>query len=371
MLQKSVAKLLKSEYSIDITVPWADLAQKWEANLQRLINETEVSGFRKGTAPAAMVEQQLGNKLTDEFLKVVMPQLLVEALQGTNIVPIDYPKYQLTSFAKNQPLVFKALVTAKPEVSVGDYKNINVSKPEAKAVSDEDVNKIVDDLFKRWQSRGGAADSHANQTSSSGSISFGGQPAPAAPVVPLTAPDDNFAKSLGALDLNDLKTKVRVDLENEAKFNSEMAYEESILQKVESVTSVEVPEVLIQDELNRMLVTLQRRVSDMGMLVEDYLKSQNETIDSIKNRWRPQAEKNVRMELGLQEISRLEGVDITEEELQAEIDKIQDARIKAQLQSQEPRLRLKHDLRQMKTLDLLKKIAQPQASNLPKEPLVV
>ncbi len=362
-LTKNITKLLKSEVQVEITAPWEDLASKWEANLQRLVLDTEIPGFRKGAAPATMVEQSLGTKLNDEFLKLVMPQLLVESLQGTNVVPIDYPRYNLVSFTKGQPLVFKAVITSRPEVSVGDYKNLIVAKPAPKQVGDEDVNKIIDDLFKRWQQRGGAV-SQASPTSvtpnpqsgdqNSGSISFG---APAAST-PSTEPDDNFAKSLGASDLNDLKTKIRKDLENEANFNSEMDYEEAILQKIESITQVEVPEILVADELNRMLVSLQRRVTEMGMLVEDYLKSQNETVESMKNRWKPQAEKNVRMELGLSEISKQENVDITEEELQAEIDKIQDPRVKAQLSAQEPRLRLKHDLRQMKTLDLLKKIAK-------------
>lgn len=365
MLQKNIAKLLKSEVQVEITSPWEDLASKWDANLQRLIAETELPGFRKGTAPAAMVEQSLGSKLADEFLKVVMPQLLVEALQGTTIVPIDYPRYNLVSFAKGQPLVFKAIVTSRPEVVMGDYKNLVVAKPEPKTVTEEDVNKIVEDLFKRWQARGGAVAQATPQPqsgdSTSGSISFGASsnPAPSAPSAPSISPDDNFAKSLGAADLNDLTSKIRADLENEAKFNSEMDFEEALLSKIETITKVDVPDILVQDELNRMLVSLQRRVTDMGMLVDDYLKSQNETVESMKNRWKPQAEKNVRMELGLAEIGKLENVDVTDNEVQAEIDKVQDPRVKAQLQTQEPRLRLKHDLRQMKTLDLLKSLTKP------------
>lgn len=94
----------------------------------------------------------------------------------------------------------------------------------------------------------------------------------------------------------------------------------------------------------------------MGLLLEDYLKGQGKTLEQIKNEWKPQAERNVRMELGLADIARMEGVQISDQELQAEIDKIQDQRVKKQFDAQEPKLHLRHALRQTRTLDLLKKM---------------
>ena len=105
-----------------------------------------------------------------------------------------------------------------------------------------------------------------------------------------------------------------------------------------------------------MLVSLQRRVADMGLLLDDYLKGQGKSLEQLKNEWKGQAEKNVRMELGLAEVAKNEGVQISDQELQAEIDKIQDARVKKQFEQQEPRLQLRHSLRQVRTLDLLKKL---------------
>lgn len=375
MVTKDITKQPKSIVEATVTAPWSDLEAKWNENLQRLASEVELPGFRKGQAPLPMVEQNLGAKLQDEFFKVVFPQLLVESLQGSNIVPIDYPKYQLISFAKGQQLVFKAQVTERPEVKVGDYKTIQAGRPATKAVTDEDVNKIVDDLYKRWKARQPLpqnipqnpqpSQETPGNSQAAGSLSFNQQPAAPAnplPQSPATAasdiPNDDFAKAMGAQNLLDLKTKIKGDLENEAKYNNELDYEEAILQEVEKITQVEIPEVLIEDELNRMLVNLQRRVADMGLLMEDYLKSQNETLEGLKAKWKPQAEKNVRMELGLAEIARQEKVEISDSELQAEIDKIQDNKLKAQFEAQEPRLHLRHSLRQIRTLDLLKTLVK-------------
>lgn len=353
MITKNIVKQPKSIVEVTITAPWGDISATWNQTLARMAQEVEISGFRKGSAPLPMVESQLGQRLQDEVLKNAMPNLLIQALQGSDIVPIDYPKYDLISFVKGQSLQFKATVTNRPSVTVGNYKTIKAAKPAIKPVTDEEVQKVIDDLFKRWKTRQPVGAGQPTQTSQAGSINFNGGQQTNAQV---EQPNDDFAKAMGAISLVDLKDKVRKDLEANVTYNNELDYEEAILQEVEKITTVELPDILIQDELNRMLVSLQRRVADMGLLLEDYLKGQGKTLDQIKQEWKPQAEKNVRMELGLAEIARQENVNITDVELQAEIDKIQDQKVKGQFTQQEPRLHLRHALRQTRTLDLLKKM---------------
>lgn len=365
MIQKNIIKQPKSIVEVTVTVPWADLAQTWDSTLQKMAQDIEISGFRKGSAPLPMVESQLGTKLQEEVLKVAMPNFLIEALKSTDIVPIDYPKYDLISFTKGNQLQFKATITNRPAVTVGNYKAIKVTRPTPKAVTDEEVQKVIDDLYKRWKARNpvsqpsAAAGAPANDKGGqAGSIDFqGGQPQTQGSTNgQADIPNDEFARAMGALSLSDLKNKIKKDLEANVSYNNELDYEEAILQEVEKITTVELPEILIADELNRMLVSLQRRVADMGLLLEDYLKSQGKIMDQLKNEWRVQAEKNVRMELGLAEVARQENVTISDEELQTEVDKIQDAKVKAQFEAQEPRLHLRHALRQTRTLDLLKKL---------------
>lgn len=362
MVTKNITKQPKAIVDVQVTVPWTDLETKWNEIYQKFASEVELPGFRKGAAPADMVDPKILPSVQQEVLKMAMPQALIEALQGTNIVPIDYPKYQVVSFGKGQDLRFKATVTERPTVKVGTYKTIKVTRPQLKTITEEDVNKVIDDLFRRWKMRQPVATptqplSSQGQT---GTMQFNAQTSPTpqtnpSPPTP-NEPDDTFAKAVGATSLADLKQKVRNDLEAEAKYNNELDYEEAILQEVEKLTAVDVPDILIQDELNRMLVSLQRRVADMGLLMDDYLRGQKKTVDQLKQEWRPQAEKNVRMELGLSEIARQENVNIDDSELQAEIDKIQDNRVKMQFESQEPRMHLRHALRQTKTLNLLKNL---------------
>lgn len=357
MITKNILKQPKSIVEVTVTVPWTDLQANWDTTIAKMAADVEIAGFRKGAAPLPMVEGQLGTRLQEEVFKTAMPNFLIEALKNTDIVPIDYPKYDLIAFTKGRELQFKATITNRPVISVGNYKAIKVVKPTPKTVTEEEVTKVIDDLYKRSLRadalKSGQLEQPATAGNQSGSINFQGQPQP---TPQSSGPDDVFAKAMGALSLTDLKSKIRKDLEVNVSYNNELDFEEAILQEVEKITTVELPEILIQDELNRMLVSLQRRVADMGLLLEDYLKSQGKTLDQIKNEWRVQAEKNVRMELGLSEIARMENVTISDEELKAEVDKIQDQKIKAQFEAQEPKLHLRHALRQTRTLDLLKKM---------------
>ena len=300
MITKNISKLAKSLVEVTITVPWVDLEPKWNETLQRLSADVELPGFRKGAAPLPMVEQNLGIKLQDEVFKAAFPNFLIEALKGSDIIPIDYPKYDLISFVKGQNLQFRATITNRPVVTVGNYKTIRATRPAVKPVTEEEVQKVIDDLYKRWKARQPA-------TPQTNTISFQ-QPQTNGQA---SGPDDVFAKAMGATSLADLRGKIRQDLEANVKYNNELDYEEAILQEVEKITTVELPEILIQDELNRMLVSLQRRVADMGLLLEDYLKGQGKTLEQLKNEWRIQAEKNVRMELGLAEVARQENVTIS------------------------------------------------------------
>jgi trigger factor len=120
MVTKTINKLPKSQVEVTITVPWADIEPRWNDMFTRLAAEVEVAGFRKGQAPANMVEPRIANTLQQEVFKLIMPQALIEALQGTNVVPIDYPQYNVTAFAKGGSLVFTARVTERPVVKVGN-----------------------------------------------------------------------------------------------------------------------------------------------------------------------------------------------------------------------------------------------------------
>lgn len=368
MITKNIVKLPKSQIDIQITMPWADMQAKWDEVWNKAAAEIEIPGFRKGQAPANIVEPRILAQVQQEALKQIMPAALIESLQGSTYVPIDYPQYNVTAFQKGGELKFTARVTIKPEVRVGNYKVVNASRPQIKPVTDEEVEKIIADLFNRWKARQPVQPSttqpQTGTTGNAGSLSFAGptNPQPNNGAMQqssnLSSPSDEFAKQMGANTLVELKTKIKSDLEAEAKYNNELDYEESILQEVEKITNVDIPEVLIQDELARMLLSLQRNVSDRGLLMEEYLKGQKKTIDQLKAEWSPQAQRNVRMELGLSEIARTENVNITDEELQQEVDKIQDNKVKQQFTQQEPRMHLRHALRQTKTLNLLKTIVK-------------
>src|SRR3989344_4299303 len=148
-ITKNIVKQPKAQVEVQISLPWSDLEAKWNETLTKMSGDLELPGFRKGQVPTQMAETNLGQKLEDEVFRQVMPQALIEALQGTNIVPIDYPQYKIVSFQKGAQLQFTARVTERPTVTAGSYKGIKVQRHPLKQITDEEVNKIIDDLFKR------------------------------------------------------------------------------------------------------------------------------------------------------------------------------------------------------------------------------
>lgn len=315
MLEKNIIKHPKSRIEIELIVPWITLEPKWN-EIASKVNEPE-----------------LITKLKEEFLKKVMRNFLIEAIKESNIIPIDNPEYNLISFEIGQNLHYAVTLTNAPFVIIGDYKNINITKYNLLPIEKEAINETIIGLYKKWQKNSPTEDSHT-----------------------ITTIDKNFLKSVGTTTLEDLEIKIKQYLEQQQLYDNEIALEKLILDEIEKITLVELPDILIEDELNRMLVNLQRKVADMGLMLDNYLSTQNKTLDQLRKDWKTKAEKNVKIELGLAKISKLENIIISESDLQNKIDTIQDAKIKQQFVSKEARLHLRHSLRQTKTLNHLKKL---------------
>jgi len=97
---KNIIKQPKAQVQVQVTMPWADVEPKWNETLQKMSAEVELAGFRKGTAPLNMVEQQLSTRLSDEVVKVIMPQALIEALQVQTLSQLIILNISPSSFKK-------------------------------------------------------------------------------------------------------------------------------------------------------------------------------------------------------------------------------------------------------------------------------
>jgi len=134
----------------------------------------------------------------------------------------------------------------------------------------------------------------------------------------------------------------------------EAKVEEEIFEEVLKIAQVEVPDILVDDEVNRMMVRLNQTLEQQGRKLEDYLREQNTTLDSLRAKFRNQAEKNVKVTLAMDEVGRGEKVEVNREEIEAALKNVNQADLKDD-QKRDLENYLTVSIFQAKTLDLVKK----------------
>lgn len=370
-MQYTVTRGEKGKIEVKVDVPKSGFEEAYNEVLSKLGQETNIAGFRPGKAPRDVILQHVGsNKILNQTASFLISKNLGEILKKEDLVPIDSPKIAIGSLAQASPFSFTASFTQKPAVKVGDWKKIKVKKIAAKEITEKDVAESIKNIFEAWQRQKGAKvpnvpdvlkggdqeeqksekfiyDAHGNRIPIKDDK---GSPTTAAQ----DEIDDSFAKAIGARDLAHLRELVKKDLETIVAGQVETKLEQEVFEEILKIVQVEVPDILIEDELNRILVRLSSELERQSSDLEKYLAQQKTTIDELKTKWRPQAEKNVRITLVMDEIGRGEGVKVTKEELEVALKGVNETNLSAD-QKEDLERYLALSIFQAKTLDLIKK----------------
>lgn len=279
-----------------VTIPRAVV----QSEIDRLVFEesqkVNVDGFRPGKAPPDLVASKLDMQaITSRAFESMLPRTLAEVLKSENIIPLDYPRYVITQNDPQKDIVYRATVPVKPEVSVGDYQTIRIQKGTQKPVDENEIQTVLTTAFARWKK----------------------QRAVAQPNDPL-GPDDAFAALIGAKDLTTLRAEIRTELESRARYTVEKMFEDALLDALLAKSTLELPDVLVEEELSRMMGRLQEVIRTSKMSFEEYLQKEQKSVEELKTSLRPSAERNVKIELMLQKIGELQNIQATKEEIAAQ-----------------------------------------------------
>ncbi|NLY67646.1 MAG: trigger factor, partial [Tissierellia bacterium] len=345
-----------------------------------------IPGFRKGKAPRKIIELNYGEGIFyEDALNSILPKAYEEAIEKLNIEPVDNPEIDIEELEKGKTVVISVDVTVKPEVKLGDYKNIEVEKVEYN-VTDEDVEmelktiqemnaRIIDasdretregDIltidFKGFvdgeQFEGGTAE---NQTLELGSNTFIpgfeeqliGKKKGDTVEVKVTFPedyfeeslkgkdatfevtihevkekelpelDDEFAKDVSEFDtLEEYKKDIREKLEKNAKDREKVEFENKVIEKVVENAEVDIPEAMIEHQIDHELQDFNYRLTMQGLNLDRYLELTGNKLEDIREQLRPIAEKRVKTDLVLEAIGKVEKIEVTEEDIDKELDKI-------------------------------------------------
>ncbi|MBU5311523.1 trigger factor [Tissierella carlieri] len=348
-----------------------------------------IPGFRKGKVPRKIIEMNYGAEIFyEEAINIILPNAYNDAVEELGLEPVDQPEVHIEEIEKSKPIIVKIEVAVKPEVVLGDYKSIEIEKVEYNVTDEhvEDELKSVQEMNGRIidagdrvvkvgdiltidyagyvdgaQFDGGTAE---GQTLEIGSGRFipgfeeqlvGKNKSEEVDVV-VTFPeeyhaedlkgkeatfkvtiheikekelpelDDEFAKDVSEFDtIEEYKNSIREKLEEEFKNKEEVENENNLIEKVIEICEVDIPEVMIDSQLENELGEFDYRMRMQGINLEQYLQITNSTEESLKEQLRPMAEKRVRGDIILEAIGKAENIEVTEEDIDKELEKMADS----------------------------------------------
>jgi trigger factor len=357
------------------------------AAFNKVVKTVNVPGFRKGKMPRPMFEKRFGvESLYQDALDILLPEAYGNAIDEAGIDPIDRPDIDIEQMEKGKELIFKATVQVKPEVTLGDYKGLEVEDFDA-TVTDEDVAKELETLQSRQAElvvkeegtaelgdtvvldfegfvdgeafEGGKAENHSLELGSGSfipgfeeqlvglatgeskdvEVSFpeeyhaaelAGKPAVFKVTLheikgkELPALDDEFAKDVDeeVETLDALKEKIRTRLEDSKKHEAEHHLRDSVVEKAAENAQVEIPEVMVTNEVNRMLQEFEQRLQAQGMNLELYFQLSGQDENALREQMKEEAVNRVKVALTLEAIAKAENIEATDEDVNAELEKM-------------------------------------------------
>jgi trigger factor len=314
----SIKKLAKSEIEITSSIP-SEVWEKFRAQAMKSINEyVNIDGFRKGMVPENILVAKVGDAAVDEEMaELAISQAYMDILIDNKIDSIGKPKVDITKIAKGNPLEFKVTTAVVPEMTLPDYKKI--AETEVKKSKNDDISvtdKDVEDSILKIRKSRVSHEGHDHEKM---------KPEEHEKAIMDSLPEfnDEFVRGLGDFkDIEDFKVKVREmvgeNKKDEAREKLRIRIADAIVEK----TIVELPDLIVETELDRTQSQFGHDIEQMGVKMDDYLKHAKKSIEEIRKEWRPHAEKKAKLQLVLNEISRKENITPTKEEIEAEVNHI-------------------------------------------------
>lgn len=293
----TITKGKDATVEIEGEIPAEEFEKHREAASRHLGKNVEVPGFRKGHAPPHIVAERIGSEhMLEEMANRALAEHLPKLFAEHQIDAIGKPAITVMKLAPGNPLGFKLTTAVLPEITLPDYRALakaaNEQRPEKVTVAEKEVEEAIRDIQRRIQLR-----EKQQQTTS------GTQPEEK----DLPELNDELVKKLGDFEsVVNFREKLTEDIkqfkERQAREKRRIALIEDIARK----TTAELPAVLIDAELDKMLARFKDDVARAGALWNDYLAQIKKTEEDLRKEWRPDAEKNATVQLVLNEIAKRE-----------------------------------------------------------------
>lgn len=409
---------------LEVEVASDRFVQALDQAFKKVVKNVNVPGFRKGKVPRKLFEARFGvESLYQEAVDILLPQAYLEAVAETGIEPVDQPSVDVVQVENGKPFVFKATVTVKPEVKLGEYKGLEV-EDKSFEVTDEKVEEEIENILKSHaqievvedgaveqgdtvsidfkgtvdgeEFEGGEAENFQLEIGSGTFIAgFEDQLVGMKPGeerdIEVTFPETYHVKSLQGkaakfhVVLHDIKRKVlrelndefvqeisdfetvdafkedlRKNLEVRAEQEHKAYIEDQVVQKAVENATIDLPQVMIEHEIDHQINHFAQQLQMQQIPFDAYLEFTGTTLDELKDQFRESAEKNVRTSLVLEALTQAENVEVTQEDIDNELQKVAESsgleldRVRQLMSMRDPNLEgFARELKTRKTIDLL------------------
>jgi trigger factor len=364
---------------LEVTVDAENFKAAVKKSYAKNSNKYNIPGFRKGKAPMNIIKQHYGEGVFyEDAVNFCIEETYPKAVEENNLQPVDYPEIDVLDLGEGKALVYTAKVTVKPEVELGEYKGLEVVKPEY-PVNDEEVEKQLKTMAEknaRIESKeagavengdvavidfkgyidgvafeGGEGKDFSLEIGSGSFIGdfeqqligavkgekrdvnvafpenygreeLNGKPAHFEVTIndikakDMPALDDEFAKEASEFDtLDELKADIRSKLEATNSAKAQREYEDAVVEAVCNNAKLEIPEVMIKKETDNMMRDFEMRLKYQGLDLNTYYSYTNSSEEKMREYLKDGAEKKVKTELVLEKIAETEKLEATEEEI--------------------------------------------------------
>ncbi|PIC87265.1 MULTISPECIES: trigger factor [unclassified Sporosarcina] len=414
-------KLEGSEGKLTFEVSVDRFNEALDEAFKKVVKKVQAPGFRKGKMPRKMFNKMYGEEsLYNDAIDIVLPGAYSAAVDEADVDPIAAPEIDIEKLEKGEPVVFTAIVALKPEVKLGEYKGLEVTR-QAVEVTDEEVDAQLEQRAEALAEmvvkedgvvengdtatidfegfadgeafEGGQSDNYELEVGS-GSFIPGfeeqvvGMKTGEEKEVEITFPeeyhaaelagkpatfkvkvneikskevpelDDELAKEIdeSVSSVEELRTKLKEEAEEVKKNDSETALRDDLVEQAASNAEMEIPQAMIDSETDRMMQDFEQRLQMQGMNLDLYFQFSGQDEQTLRDQMKDDALSRVRVSLTLEAIGAAEEVEVPEEEVNAELEKMSEQfgmdveQIKTTLGGTSV---LENDLRFNKTVQLL------------------
>lgn len=381
-VEKTEKNVVEFEFSVSAEEFKAGIEKAYRKN----VGQINIPGFRKGKAPRQIIEKYYGSEVFyEDAVNIILPDAYDKAIESQKIEAVAQPEIDVKSISKEDGVVFAAKVAVKPEFELGEYKGVETKKithrttekeingeikkiqeRNARLVTVEDRAAALDDTvtidFEGFCDgvpfEGGKGENFDLKLGSGQFIpgfedqlvgknigeetevnvtfpkeyhatELKGKPAVfkvkinAIKTQELPELDDEFAKDVSEFDtFEEFKADITKKIKEQKKEQAKKELEDQILAIISENTEIDIPEAMFETAVENQIREFAMQLRYQGLSIEQYAQYTGVTLDAMKAQIRPDAEKRLKTSLILEKIAKVEGIEVTDKEVNAELEKM-------------------------------------------------